>query len=42
MLHTTGVRMFKRWCKMNGLTYSHDIDKYVKDHCTASWLKNFK
>ena len=42
MLHTTGVRMFKRWCKMNGLTYSEDIDKYVKDHCTASWLKNFK
>ena len=42
MLHTTGVRMFKRWCKMNGLSYSEDIDKYVKDHCTASWLKNFK
>jgi len=42
MLHTTGVRMFKRWCKMNGLTYSEDIHKYVKDHCTGSWLKNFK
>ena len=42
MLHTTGVRMFKRWCKMNKLTYSEDIHKYVKDHCTASWLNNFK
>lgn len=42
MLHTTGVRMFKRWCKMNKLTYSEDIHKYVKDHCTTSWIKNFQ
>ena len=42
MLHTTGARMFKRWCKMNKLTYSEDIHKYVKDHCTNSWIKNFQ
>ena len=42
MLQTTGVRMFKRWCKIVGYTYSPDIHEYVIDHCTASWLKNFK
>ena len=42
MLQTTGVRMFKRWCKLNGLTFSEEIHDYVQDHCTATWLKNFK
>jgi len=41
MLQTTGVRMFKRWCKIKKLNYSEDIHKYIIDHCTASWLKNF-
>tara|TARA_R110000787_G_scaffold1099_2_gene4011 strand:- start:6965 stop:7579 length:615 start_codon:yes stop_codon:yes gene_type:complete len=41
MLHTTGVRMFKKWCKVNGYTYTPEIHEYVTDGCTATWLKNF-
>ena len=41
MMHTTGVRMFKKWCKVNGYTYTPEIHEYVTDGCTATWLKNF-
>jgi len=41
MLQTTGVRMFKRYCKINKLNYSEDINKYVIDYCTATWLNDF-
>tara|TARA_R110000823_G_scaffold304238_1_gene425871 strand:+ start:513 stop:1133 length:621 start_codon:yes stop_codon:yes gene_type:complete len=42
MLHTTGVRMFKRWCKINKLKFSPEITNYTKDYCCCSWIKNFK
>ena len=41
MLHTTGVRMFKKWCKINGYTYTPEITDYITDGCTATWLKDF-
>ena len=41
MMHTTGVRMFKKWCKVNGYTYTPEIDDYITDACCATWLKDF-
>lgn len=41
MLNTTGVRMFKRYCKKNKL-YPFVYEKfYWKDHASKSWLTNF-
>tara|TARA_R110000787_G_scaffold158123_4_gene272061 strand:+ start:780 stop:1397 length:618 start_codon:yes stop_codon:yes gene_type:complete len=41
MLHTTGVRMFKRWAKKEKL-YAFVYEKmYWTDHATKSWLTNF-
>ena len=42
MLQTTGVRMFKRWCKHKKYDRSEDLYTYVKDYATATWLSNFK
>ena len=41
MLHSTGVRMFKRWCKKQKLNYTDNIELYITDQMTASWLTNF-
>lgn len=41
MLHSTGVRMFKRWCKKNKLSYTDNLHLYITDQCTATWLDNF-
>jgi len=38
MLNSTGVRAFKRWCKLEKLTYTPEISDYVIDHCSATWL----
>lgn len=41
MLHTTGVRMFKRWAKKenhNAFVYEK---MYWTDHTSKSWLENF-
>ena len=41
MMHTTGTRMFKRWCLKNKLDYTDEIHHYVTDHQHCSWIKNF-
>ena len=41
MLHTTGVRMFKRYCKKKKWVWFLYADMYWKDHCTATWLTKF-
>ena len=41
MLHSTGVRMCKRWCKKNKLSYTDNLHLYITDQCTATWLNNF-
>ena len=41
MLHTTGVRMFKRWIKKNRWSYTPTIHDYVKDTMTCTWVNNF-
>ena len=41
MLETTGVRMFKRWCKNNKYSYTGNIHDYIVDGCSATWLKDF-
>ena len=41
MMHTTGTRMFKRWCLKQGLDYTDEIHDYVTDHQHCSWIKNF-
>ena len=40
-LQTTGVRMFNRWCKIKKYKPNWEIYKYLKDGCSATWLKNF-
>ena len=41
MLFSTGVRMFKKFCKLKGYTYTPEITDYITDGCTATWLKDF-
>jgi len=41
MLHTTGVRMFKRWAKKEKLHAFVYEKMYWTDHATKSWLTNF-
>ena len=41
MLNTTGVRMFKRWCKKEKLEYTDNLHDYVTDEMTCTWLNNF-
>ena len=41
MLHTTGVRMFKRWAKKNKLVYTDNLHDYITDEMTATWIDNF-
>ena len=41
MLHTTGVRMFKRWCKKKKYTYTDNLHEYITDEMTATWIANF-
>jgi len=41
MLQTTGVRMFKRWCKMEKIHHTQKISDYVKDYEAKSWITNF-
>ena len=40
-LQTTGNRMFQRWCKIHSLYQTKDIEKYITDNNTKSWLKSF-
>ena len=40
-LQTTGNRMFQRWCKQQLLTYNKDIENYITDKNTKTWLKSF-
>ena len=37
MLHTTGVRAFKRWCKLEKIGFTHTIHSYITDHCASTW-----
>jgi len=37
MLHTTGVRAFKRWCKLERISYTPTIHRYIYDHCASTW-----
>jgi len=41
MLHTTGVRAFKRWAKKQKYDYTESIHEYVTDEMTATWLDSF-
>lgn len=41
MLHTTGVRMFKRWAKKQKLHAFVYEKMYWYDHASKSWLTNF-
>ena len=40
-LQTTGNRMFQRWCKKHSLNYTKNIENYITDNNTKSWLKSF-
>ena len=41
MMHSTGTRMFKRWCKTKGYDFTPEIHEYLTDHMQTSWLQNF-
>ena len=38
MLHTVGVRAFKRWCKIKKISYTPTIHNYTFDHMACSWI----
>jgi len=37
MLHTVGVRAFKRWCKAKKISYTPTMHNYIFDHCASTW-----
>ena len=37
MLHTVGVRAFKRWCRIKKISYTQTIKNYTVDHCASTW-----
>ena len=37
MLHTVGVRAFKRWCRIKKISYTQTIKNYTIDHMASSW-----
>ena len=41
MLHTTGVRAFKRWAKKQKYDYTESIHEYITDEMSATWLTSF-
>tara|TARA_R110002074_G_scaffold365170_1_gene538849 strand:+ start:606 stop:1223 length:618 start_codon:yes stop_codon:yes gene_type:complete len=41
MMHTTGTRMFKRWCIQKKYRYTDSIHNYITDQQYCSWVKGF-
>ena len=41
MKRSTGVCMFKKWCKKKKMSYTPCLHEYVTDEMTCSWIKNF-
>ena len=37
MLHTVGVRAFKRWCRIKKISYTQTIKNYTVDHMASTW-----
>lgn len=41
MKRSTGVEMFKKWCKKKKWSYTPCLHEFVTDEMTCSWIKNF-